>query len=134
MDLRLLSKLLEPVHVGKGDVQTEGPKSDGAVHRSGVDVDITETVGHALGESALARPRGTVDRDNNSFMTHEVKPAGLAILERERRLPVILKNLAILHHKFDVLQFLDACPRIGTDGDHIRKRAGLYDAGLSFQV
>src|SRR5258708_5520758 len=60
-DAGFAGELFEPMHVGDGDIRAQGPQRDGAVHGAGVDVQVSELVGDAAGERALAGAGRAVD-------------------------------------------------------------------------
>ena len=62
-----LGELFEPVHVRRGCAVAQRPERDSTVHGAAVDVDAAELIGDPAGERTLARARGSIDRDDNSF-------------------------------------------------------------------
>jgi len=62
-DIGREGELFEAMRVGEVDFFAQSPESHGAVHGSGIDVNIAEFVCHAARKGAFARSGGTVDRN-----------------------------------------------------------------------
>ena len=65
LDLRGDGQLLHAVHVVRSRRLRQRPQRHRAIHGAGIDVGEAEPRGDALGDGALARAGGAVDRDDD---------------------------------------------------------------------